>query len=223
MSIAGGPDTIQDGLVLSLDAADKNSYVGSGTAWTDLSGNSNNGTLTNGPTFSSVNQGSIVFDGVDDYAATSYAPTFNDFTVITWFKSTNVVSYSRVVDKNYATGMWIGRNSNTANSWGGGVLEGSAPYGRFVSLVDGSWHMITSIRQGTTHTIYGDGIASSTSGTVSSNALSATSFTFGINPAFGALSDPFGGNIASVKIYNRALSASEVAQNYNSTKTRFGL
>ena len=66
MSVSNGPSIVTSGLVLSLDAADKNSYPGSGTTWADLSGNTNNGTLTNGPTFSSANQGSIVFDGVDD-------------------------------------------------------------------------------------------------------------------------------------------------------------
>lgn len=66
MSIYGGPDIITDGLVFCLDAANSKSYPGTGTAWTDLSGNDNNGTLTNGPTFDSSNGGSIVFDGVND-------------------------------------------------------------------------------------------------------------------------------------------------------------
>ena len=64
MGISGGPDLIQDGLVLCLDASDKNSYPGSGTTWFDVVG-TNNGTLTNGPTFST--SGAIVFDGADDY------------------------------------------------------------------------------------------------------------------------------------------------------------
>jgi hypothetical protein len=66
---------VTNGLVLCLDAADRTSYLGSGTTWFDLAG-SNNGTLTNGPTFNSTNGGSIVFDGVDDYAVS------NNFTSI---------------------------------------------------------------------------------------------------------------------------------------------
>jgi hypothetical protein len=62
-----GPNIVTDGLVLALDAGSKKSYAGSGTTWKDLSGNGNNGTLVNGPTFNSANGGSIVFDGVDDY------------------------------------------------------------------------------------------------------------------------------------------------------------
>ena len=61
---------VKDGLVLDLDAAKKDSYPGTGTAWNDISGNRNNGTLTNGPTFNSSNGGSIVFDGTNDYINT---------------------------------------------------------------------------------------------------------------------------------------------------------
>ena len=72
---------IQDGLVLALDAGDKNSYPGSGTTWFDVSGN-NNGTLTNGPTFNSSNGGSIVFDGVDDFIQMSQTTTLSgEFTL----------------------------------------------------------------------------------------------------------------------------------------------
>ena len=72
-----GPKTVTNGLVLAVDAADKNSYRGSGTTWTDLSGNNYNGTLTNGPTFNGGNMGSIVFDGTDDYSLTTFSNSSN--------------------------------------------------------------------------------------------------------------------------------------------------
>lgn len=213
-----------NGLVLSLDAADRNSYPGSGTTWRDLSGNVNNGTLTNGPTFNSANGGSIVFDGVDDKVQTSYGPQLGDFTVIAWFKSTGgTLDYNRVVDTDYINGLWIGRNSTNANSWGGGVLESSSPYGRYITLTDNQWHMITSRRQGTTHTIYGDGTTNSTSGTVSATLLSTTAFAFGAWSSAASTTQRLTGNIASVSIYNRALTTSEIQQNYNAQKARFGL
>ena len=218
--ISTGNQIIRNGLVLWLDASN---YPGSGTTWTDISGKGNSGTLTNGPTFSSNNSGSIVFDGVNDYTATSYAPTFNDFSVIVWFKSTSNLRYSRIVDKSYTNGIWIGRNDSGANSWGGGVLEGSAPFGRFITLQDGNWHMISFIRQGTTHTIYGDGITNTTSGTVASTALSATAFAFGLNQSTGPNTDPFAGNISAIQIYNIALSAAEVLQNFNALRGRYGI
>ena len=87
MAIFGGPNVIDNGLVLSLDAGNVKSYPGSGTIWYDKSGNNNNGTLTNGPTFSG---GSIVFDGVDDYVDTTFKASIsigngNPFTISAFF------------------------------------------------------------------------------------------------------------------------------------------
>lgn len=213
---------VTNGLVFCLNAADKNSYPGSGTTWTDVSGNGNTGTLTNGPTFNSGSGGNIVFDGADDFVNTSITTAFNDFTVGIWFKQVgSIIVYQRLIDKNFLNGFWIGRNASTANSWGGGVREGSSPYGRFITLTDGQWHYIVSKREGTTHTIYGDGITNTTSGTVSSTALDSTSVLIAKSDQPGI--DPFNGNIGSVQIYNRALSASEVLQNYNAQKSRFNL
>ena len=100
MGISGGPYIVRDSsLVLELDAADKNSYIGSGTVWNNLSVNANNGTLTNGPTFSSTNNGNIVFDGTNDYIAftdSGLIPT-TGLTVSAWFKTT--VADRWLVDK----------------------------------------------------------------------------------------------------------------------------
>ena len=67
MGVFAGPEITESGLVLALDAGNLKSYPTTGTTWTDLSGRGNTGTLTNGPTYSSANGGSIVFDGVNDY------------------------------------------------------------------------------------------------------------------------------------------------------------
>jgi hypothetical protein len=83
-----GPNIITDGLVLALDAGSKKSYSGSGTTWKDLSGNGNNGTLVNGPTFDSGNGGSIVFDGFNDLTTVVGAGKTNysqSFSMGTWF------------------------------------------------------------------------------------------------------------------------------------------
>jgi hypothetical protein len=220
-SINRGGGIVTDGLVMHLDAGNTASYPGSGTTWTDLSGNGNHATLTNGPTFDSANGGSIVFDGTNDHATTSYGPQFNDFTIIAFYKPTGINLYDRILDKDYATGAWIGREAQNANKWGGGVRDENFPYGRYITLTDGAWHMLASVRQGTTHTIYGDGITNNTSGTVSSAALSNTNFTIAMY-----LESPiqiFAGNISVIMIYNRALSTSEIEQNFNALKDRYGL
>jgi hypothetical protein len=94
MASIGGPNIVTDGLVLALDAANTKSYPGSGTVWKDLSGNGNNGTLINGPTFDTGNLGSIEFDGVDDW--TSFGNILNtgtsDFTISAWVKSTSTAT-----------------------------------------------------------------------------------------------------------------------------------
>jgi hypothetical protein len=120
------------------------------------------------------------------------------------------VGFDRIVDKNYPTGFWLGRNNTTANSWGGGVEEALGPYGIYVTLPDGVWHQICSIRSGTTHTIVGDGGLVSTSNIVSSAAIDTTALEMG---ATGGLGE-FGGAIDDVRIYNRALSTQEVALLY---------
>ena len=112
MAFGNGPRIVTNGLVLSLDAADRNSYPGSGTTWRDMSGNGNNGTLTNGPTFSSANGGSIVFDGTNDYATTNYIPLFvNDFCISFWVKFNTYQTYQNPVssanDGNAVQGFWI--------------------------------------------------------------------------------------------------------------------
>ena len=86
----GAPTIVTDGLVFAVDAANYQSYPGSGTTWSDLV-NGNDGTLTNGPTFDSGNGGSIVFDGSDDYMSTTYSTPTSlqgdpNFTVCGWFK-----------------------------------------------------------------------------------------------------------------------------------------
>ena len=224
-TVNGGPGNIvTNGLALYLDAANTRSYPGSGTTWTDLSGNSNNGTLTNGPTFNSGNGGSIVFDGSNDFVSTNYNIALTDFTFCMWFKapdSTNPQSI-RLMDKNYITGMWLGKNANNGapNSWGGGIKESAPPYGIYLTLTDGQWHFLVSIRSGTTHTLYGDGISNTTSNAVSATALSTDNMAIGSGYGGGSY---FKGNIAQTQIYNRALSASEVLQNFNATRARFGV
>jgi hypothetical protein len=214
---------VSDGLILNLDLGNYSSYRGTGTSITDLSGIGNTGTLTNGPVFSTANRGILSFDGVDDHIdVPSITSITGDFTVGIWFYTTSAADgfYKRLVDLDYVTGFWLGRNANT-NSWGGGILEANLPYGIYLPFANGQWHYLASIRSGTTHILYGDGISSTTSNTVSSGNLSATRLFIAREP--GGSSSFFNGNIAQVQIYNRALTAAEVQQNYNALKQRFGL
>jgi len=228
MGISGGPDMIQDGLVLALDAADRNSYLGSGTTWIDLSGNNNNGTLTNGPTFSSTNGGNIVFDGVNDYIVITHNAVFNITTAISfnfWFKSTRTVdSYisSKREDSFYIgvgpTGQTANKMSLFLNGTTGGWLQSIS------DVSTGNWIHTGLTWDGTTSRIYLNGIldnSGSRPGTLStgtSNITVATRLNASDNIVGTLL-----GSMGNFSIYNRSLSASEILQNYNAQKSRFNL
>jgi hypothetical protein len=221
---AYGPKIITNGLVLALDAANTKSYPGSGTTWTDLSGRGNTGTLTNGPTYSSANSGSIVFDGSNDYIdcgnASSLSITVG--TVCAWFKKPLGSGYKGLVDKGRdGYGAWslnVDEVGNTATfkariSGTNRSISASSNYGNNI------WTYVCGVYDGTTLAIYQNGIISNSasySGTIGTNSVSVK---------IGAASDGlyFGGNVSNAKIYNRALSAAEVSQNFNALRGRFGI
>ncbi len=221
MSFNNGPTIVTNGLVLALDAGDRNSYVSGSTTWFDLAG-TNNGTLTNGPTFNSGSGGSIVFDGTNDGVSTNFNSALGDFTICAWFKGINQGSTRRIVDKNYETGFWLGYNGGnhpSSSYWGGGIIRASFPYGLYIGpFSENVWNFISMKRQGTIQTLYANGIDNTVSQSVTSGLLSTDALTIG----YGG-SQYMSGSISIIQIYNRALSASEVLQNYNATKGRFGL
>jgi len=226
--ISNANSIITSGLVLNLDASNSASYSGTGTTWTDLSGSGNNGTIISGTTYSNINGGTMVFSGaLNNRVQTNFAPTFTDFTVCVWFKDNGSSQYGRLIDKDYVNGFHLQRNNTTANSWGGGIKEAGIPYGIYLTLTDGQWHFLTSIRSGTTHTLFGDGITNKVSNTVSAAALSTANIAIG-SWTGGNTNAPwnnqvFKGSVPQVLIYNRALSEAEVMQIFNATKSKYGL
>jgi hypothetical protein len=215
MAFANGGSIVNSGLVLALDAADRNSYPGSGTIWRDLTANNNSGILTNGPTFDSANLGSIVFDGVDDYVDCG-TPSIGigKITVNAWVKITTGLLFQHIVDSLSNSWHLAMLNDNRPYFWNGSVYHSAAPI-----LNIGEWYMLTGV-QGITMDIYingvlGQSIASNLN--VTTNNINLGRWQSGTGPR------QLYGNIAQASIYNRALSASEVLQNYNATKTRFGL
>jgi hypothetical protein len=232
-----GPNIVRDGLVLYLDAGSPNSYQGSGTTWKDISKfYQNNGTLVNGPTFSSGNGGSIVFDGVNDYVNCGNGSSINivnNVSVNIWFKINSFGGYQGIIAKrNFSTGFTnYGINFNNSidalsvyfNTDGGSNFKfaSTTMTNNFTTNI---WYNVCGVFEksssNTNIYIYKNGILL-TSNTVSGNlATVSTPLTLGSSAINAEL---FNGNIAVGQIYNRALSASEVQQNYNATKGRFGL
>ena len=216
---------VRDGLVLNLDAAKRDSYPGTGTTWRDIAGGVITGSLVNGPTFDANNGGSIVFDGVNDYVNCTQPLDAGDFTFSIWIKkSVNVSSLEfvmgRYVDSVSRGAMMFFQNGNLTMRLGANI-SGGLRDNIIGNVTDGTWKNITSTitrtRQIVSYingTLVSSTNASTQQGTVPSGTV--------IGSRFGT-SWYLGANLATVSLYNRALSASEVLQNYNATKTRFGL
>lgn len=224
MAFSNGPTVVTNGLVLSLDAADRNSYPGSGTTWTDLTGNGYNGTLTNGPTFSSANGGSIVFDGVDDKVTfpSSTISTPSGVTVEVWFNSTSGTKYQDIFDTQDTTGIWI-----VTNFSGAGTGKISTSFNTLTSYITSNysannWYQVVLAGASTTNTQYINGSVSGTGAQTVPTSVVLTNARIG-NVDGDRASEYFVGSIPIFRIYNRALTATEVQQNYLSTKSRFGL
>jgi hypothetical protein len=210
---------------LCLDAANKQSYTGSGTVWTDLAG-SNNGTLTNGPTFSNANAGSIVFDGSNDYVNITGSPSINisgDYTVEVWVNIESISS-DPVITSKWSTdpkSMYIGFYP-PGNISHFRTLANNAHYNAsFVFTSEnivGKWNQIVAITSGSTVQIGNNG------------EIKGSAFWPGVDnaPNTSLLVNGFGGQVwpgkvSTTRVYNRALSPTEILQNYNATKGRYNL
>jgi hypothetical protein len=151
--------------------------AGTGTTAYSLGGlGTFNGTLVSGPTWG---VDGIIFDGSNDVITTSLTTQFTDFTAMATAKiNVGAVVAARIIDKNFSTGFWLGK-AFADNQAGGGVREGSTPYGRYVSCTEGVYNTLFSTRGGTTHSIYKNGSSTVATGTVTSTALSSDSVSFG--------------------------------------------
>lgn len=227
MALTHSPLIVTNGLVLCLDAGNTKSYPGSGTTWTDLSGSGFNGTLTNGPTFSSTNGGSIVFDGTNDYATLSgnaFALGTNDFTVELWLYWTAIPSGDTIFIGGLSTGAsQIGIQNFASNitlvKQGGAT---SVVFGSKNQLVINTWNNLVIRRSGTTHTCFINGTVDS-SGDKTLSADWGTPTTCYIGAQDPGASNFLNGRISVARVYNRALSAAEIEQNFDTLRGRFGV
>jgi hypothetical protein len=233
MAFHRGPYIVKDGLVLWLDAANVKSYVSGSTTWGDLSGNNNSGSLVNGPTFNSANGGSIVFDGVDDYVNSG-----NITNSIVNQASLNIWVYTSQTESqfiNYVFSMsnfsvWVGGTFSSANvaakSIGLAINSltsiSSAVTNSFTTTDYNKWNNICVVYDSTNGaSIYKNTVLLSM---YINNASGSLNSSLSLN--IGRRNDNFwywNGRISNVQLYDKALSATEVLQNYNAQKSRFNL
>ena len=240
MALHHNPRIVTSGLVLALDAADVNSYPGSGTTWYDLSGNNYSASLNSGAAFNTSAQG-ITFDGTNDHAtfvndeSISYTPT-DSFTLTAVFSLVDIQEYP---DNLYATNTALFGKGSTNGSVGLGLRRETNGQlriyvgSRGVSQLTESYNIDANQIYSTTLTytpvvqkLYVNGIFISETDTSSGAGGSFANEGWGIftSKAVPGGNNQYGeGTVYTARLYNRALTAQEVLQNYNATKTRFGL
>ena len=216
MAIEAGPRIVTNNLVFDLDVAVSRSYSGSGLTVYDAETGAIGGTLTNGPVFSSSNMGSFTFDGVNDYinAGNSSSIQFSSGTISAWAKSSSPGGgYRGIVAKQYAYGMFYVDGVFTAYDW-----QAASPRSSGINIADGAWKHLVLTFSGGAGTLYLNGAS------VLSAVYNISNNSYNLFIGAEANANQYAAcNIAQVLVYDRALLASEILQNYNATKRRYGL
>jgi len=232
MAFIHSPKIVIDNMVLYLDTANRRSYPRSGTVWYDLTGNKYNGTLVGGPTFSDTNGGSLVFNGTNNidlpslgtFSRTSTLsietwvyPTSNPSTqrsIVTQYSNSNIFDCGISSDSNRYFYAYVSRGNQAAD-----IVYDTTPY----SI--NNWYSITGIYDGSFVSLYVNGIYKAR--TAYSAAL--TSVVGNQVWYIGKLRQVstnyyyWNGNISNTRIYNRTLSPQEILQNFNATRSRYGV
>ena len=218
-----GPRKATGGTITTVDNETVHTFTSSGsfvagTHFADLSGNNYNATLTGSPVFNSANNGSVVFDGSTQYAATS-----NIALSFTTFSMECLVKYNSLSGNQ---GLFTYNNTNVINLWKGSGLgmrwevntSGQAITGAN-DLATGVWYHFVGVYNGSQAILYRNGVVYAGPTTLTSHTSESANFEIGRYNGAGNTN----GSISVARFYNRGLTATEVLQNYNTTKARFGL
>ena len=232
----GGGNIITDGLVLYLDAANTKSFVSGNTIWNDLSSRENIGTLINGPTFNTGNGGSVTFDGTNDYIeltndSRAQFTNRSQVTIEAWVNASSFagsggrIIYSQFFSGgNISCGIYLNTSGKLVFGYRDTVQQTGGSLKTLISnttlLTNTIYHVAATFEAGVATRVYINGSLDNTS--VQNNNIAS------VNPDFIRIArlftngvDFFNGRIYSVKAYFRALTPTEILQNYNALKSRF--
>ena len=228
MYLTHSPSVATTGLIMCYDAANPRSYAGSGTTINDMSGGSVNGTLTNGPTYNSANLGSISFDGIDDFILTNTNfPTLStEWTVDCWCKpGTSQVTYADIWGNHGGgapNGFVMQQNVNTLNQYYVAFGNGSTYFVTSnIGVTASVWNHVVAVKNSASIIAYINGVVVTNDSLVGTMAASPQNFMVASGVSGGGRN--WNGSVASIKVYNRALSAAEVTQNFNALQGRYGI
>jgi hypothetical protein len=230
MTVVANPSVVTSGLVMYVDAASSRSYPGSGTLWYDVSGKNNNGTLINGPVNTAGVNGYFTFDGVDDYVTVT-----NGMNSLV---GTNTVTFSAWIYRTSAPSYWAGIISNKVNvtdgicllvnpdskifwQYDGGTSGVYAIYGG-ATLATNTWYNIAGVYDNEGLKTYLNGVLNESAADPGKSLSSAGNMDITLGSQSPAAAC-FPGRIAQCSVYNRSLSASEMLQNFNALRGRYGI
>jgi hypothetical protein len=232
MALSHSPSIITNGLVLCLDAANPKSYPGSGTTWNDLSGNGNNGTLRNSPSYSADNLGKIVFDAVNDDINCGNDSSINfgtgDFTVSVWFRRfSNATTNLRLLSKaasndtaNAASAGFCFFGNNTNVSFGVNPTATRTIISAANFSVNEWVNVVGLLERGVSMRTYKNSVQVSTATAPAGSVSGTTSLFLGSNVGANLF---WAGEISNVSLYNIALTPQEIQQNFNALRSRFSI
>lgn len=235
MAVNRGPRIVSDGLVLCLDAADRNSYPGTGTSWYDMSGLGGTGVLTNSPIFNSGNGGYFSFAGASDYVRFTRSDlnggsfAYPKISVCMWLMPSSSGD-AGATGNNIITveQSWEFSTHNLSNGYSGFSYATNPWAWRTISgnvFTNDVWNFLVFVHDTNSRATYINGslrdVNTADSGNLQAGTTGYPYLTLG--GRYTGTSSQYEGAIASVCIYNRALSLNEIKQNYNASKQRFNL
>jgi hypothetical protein len=218
MGVKAGPRVVKEGLILHVDAAVSRSYSGTGLTVNGLVGGIG-GTLVNGVGFGTTDNGYFIFDGSNDYINFGNSSTLQQSTgsLSAWTKASSPGSgYRGIIAKQGAYGLFYTDSVLVAYDW-----AADAPRSTGINIADNTWKNVVLT--------YQSGVSNGTRIYINGVSVLTTTITIlnQINNLFGGAeanaSQYASCQVSSFNMYNRALTAQEVLQNYNSTKKRYGL
>jgi hypothetical protein len=217
-----GPKIITDNLILCLDAANIKSYTSGSTYWYDLSKTISGSTLINNPSFDSSVNGSLYFNGTDEYAncGNFSSQQITSGTILCWFKGQQQGNdYNGIVVKSGAWGIFIFQSKLYLYDWGNGVGRDTG-----VNVSDNTWRNVAFTFSSTELGLSNNSFVYINGNQVLNTTVKHSTHSSPLLVGYGNwLSQYFQGNISYLQIYNRVLTGVEIKQNYNSTKSRFSL
>jgi hypothetical protein len=222
---------VSSGLLMALDAADPLSYVSGSTSWADVSFNGNNSTLVNGVSYSAANLGSLTFNGTNQYVSTLTMNGLSTFTISMWFRTTS--SGTGGVYWQHPQLFGKSNGGGTSGDFGIHVVGGNIGYWTGLSNPDSSWsgvsvnnnvwRHVAVVANGSSTVLYLNGSLQAGSSLSVVRGLNGEAFWIGGKGGSEVPGSYLACSISQVLVYNTALTAPDVLQNFNSTRWRFGV